>query len=233
MPQPSAEAVAAFLRENPDFLARNPDLYRVLTPPRRVHGEGLADHMAAMLAAERSRIRALESEVNAVVANGRAGTGLILRVRLAVLALMRARDIPEVVTQELPALLGMESCTLAAEPAANRLVPVRRGGPRVWAEQSPVSVPHAGVLQLPRGTVRQLISPGRDAVVRTSPTDLELLHAEAAPLITRDALVRVPVWCGTPVLLAIGAREPSTLPVRQATATLAFLGRAIAAALSR
>jgi uncharacterized protein YigA (DUF484 family) len=176
-----------------------------------VHGERLADHMAAMLAAERARARALEAEVCSVLAAGRASAALTVRVRLAVLALMRAQDVIEAVTQELPALLGIESCTLATEPG-----PVR-----------------PGIIVLPRGAVSRLIGRGRDAVVRPVPTDVELLHAEAAPLVTRDALARVPVWSGGPMLLALGARDPAALPLRQATPALAFLGRAIAAALAR
>ena len=48
-----------------------------------------------------------------------------------------------------------------------------------------------------------------------------------------DALARVPVWTGHPTLLALGARDPNALPAKQSTATLAFLGRAVAAALAR
>ena len=33
--------------------------------------------------------------------------------------------------------------------------------------------------------------------------------------------------------MSLGARDPQTLPARQAAATLAFLGRAVAAALAR
>jgi uncharacterized protein YigA (DUF484 family) len=207
---PAPEAVAAFLHANPDFLAEHPDLYRVLTPPRRVHGERLADHMMAMLLAERRRVRSLEAEMDAAVTAGRAGSGLTIRVRLAVLAMIRSNDVTETVTQELPALLGIETCTLLSE------APDRRG-----------------VLKLPRGMVARLLGPGRDAVVRAVPTDVALLHQEAAPLVMRDALARVPVWTGQPTLLAIGARDPSALPARQVTATLAFLGRAVAAALAR
>ena len=79
----------------------------------------------------------------------------------------------------------------------------------------------------------QLLGPGRDARVRTEVTEAELLHAEAAPLIMRDALVKVPLWCGTPCILALGARESGALPTRQSAQTLAFLGRALAAALAR
>lgn len=214
---PGPEAVAAFLHEHPEFLAERPELFRVLAPPRRVHGERLADHMAAMLAAERDRTRALEAEMESAIAAGRAGTGLAVRVRLAVLALMRATDVVEVVTQELPALLGLETCTLAAEPA-----PQRSPG---W--------PRPGVLPLPRGTVQRLLGNGRDAVVRTAPAEREMLHAEAASLVARDAVARVPLWSTGPVVLALGARDPAALPARQAAPSLVFLGRAVAAALTR
>lgn len=216
-PDPLAEEVAAFLVANPDFLARRPDLYRALTPPRRLHGENLADHMVAMVAAERARLRAIEDEMQDVIAAGRAGAGLALRGRLAVLALMRARDVVDTIAQEWPPLLRVETCSLLAEPR-------RQGGS---------ALPHHGVRALPAGSVARLLGNGRDARVRAEVTDAALLHAEAAPLIARDALVRVPLWCGTPCILAIGAREPMALPARQSVQTLAFLGRTVAAALAR
>ncbi len=225
------EAVAEYLRDNPDFLARRPELYRTLLPPKRVHGEVLADHMAAMIAAERARIRALEEEIQASIADGRAGVALALRVRLAVLALMRARDVVDSVTQELPPLLRVESCNLVAEaPRARAFLPGRMM-PAPMPQET--ALPGTGVRLLPQGMVATLLSRGKDAVIRTSPTETELLHGEAAPLVTRDALVRVPVWCGTPCLLALGAREAAALPARQSQHTFAFLGRAIAAALAR
>lgn len=221
---PLAEEVAAWLAANPDFLARRPDLYRVLVPPRRVHGENLADHMAAMVAAERARVRALEAEIEAALADGRAGASLALRVRLAVLALMRARDIPDTVAQELPPLLRVETCSLLAEPRPAR---------SFLTGSQASGLPRHGVRALPEGMVAKLIGHGRDSRVRTEVTEAELLHAEAAALVQRDALVRVPLWCGTPCMLAIGARETASLPARQSGQTLAFLGRAVAAALSR
>jgi len=185
LPELSAEDVAAFLARHPDFLAARPDLYRLLAPPKRVHGESLADHMAAMLAAERAGARALEGEL-------RAGALLGLRARLAVLALLAARDVAEVVAQEWPALLHVAQCALLT-PAP---------------------------LALSRDVTR------RDGAAITG---AETLHAEAAGLITRDALVRVPLPGGA-ALLVLGARADETLPANE---TLAFLGRALAAALSR
>lgn len=215
-PDPMAEAVAAYLRANPDFLARRPELYRVLHPPRRVHGERLADHMAAMIAVERARLHAIEAELQAALAAGRAGAGLIMRVRLAVLALMRARDVAETVAQELPPLLRVDCAGLLLEPRDARtrpgLPPLRR---------------------LPAGSVARLLGPGREVRIRTEIAEAALLHGEAAPLVQRDALVVVPLCCGTPCLLALGARDPAALPLRQSGQTLAFLGRVVAAALAR
>lgn len=215
-PDLQAEEVEAFLRAHPHFLAERPDIYRVLVPPRRLHGERLADHMAAMLDTERSRARAMEAELRTAIEAGRAGAGLTVRIRLAVLALMRAPDVMEAVTQEIPALLGVETCSLAAEPAPRALLPLP-----------------PGTRLLPAGSVMRLIGRGRDAVVRPQPTETALLHAEAAPLVTRDALARVTLADGPPMLIAVGAREASALPARQSVAVLAFLGRAVAAALSR
>ncbi|CAH0306435.1 DUF484 family protein [Roseomonas sp. CECT 9278] len=211
-----AEEVEAFLRAHPHFLAERPEIYRVLVPPRRLHGERLADHMAAMLDAERARARAMEAEVRAAIEAGRAGAGLTVRIRLAVLALMRAPDVMEAVTQEVPALLGVETCSLLAEAAPRAIPPLP-----------------PGVRMLPAGAVTRLIGRGRDAVVRASPTETVTLHAEAASLVTRDALARVTLADGPPMLIAVGAREAAALPVRQSVAVLAFLGRAVAAALSR
>jgi uncharacterized protein YigA (DUF484 family) len=215
-----AEEVAAYLADHPDFLARRPELFRSLTPPRRIHGENIADHMVAMVAAERARTRGLEAEMRAAIDDGRAGATLMMQVRLAVLALMRSRDVVETVVHELPALLRVESCNLLVESS--------QGNPdRIFGFR------RAGMLSLPAGSVSTLIGRGRDARVRTEVTDATLLHTEAAPLVTRDALVRVPLSCGTPCLLALGARDASALPVRQTTTTFAFLGRIVAAALSR
>ena len=108
-PGPGPDAVEAFLRRHPHFLAERPALYTVLAPPKRVHGEAIADHMAAMIAAERAKMAALEVELARMLAQGRAQDGFSDRIARAVLALMRTRDAVDAVSHELPALLGIES----------------------------------------------------------------------------------------------------------------------------
>ena len=113
--------VARFLRRNPSWLAAQPELWRALEPPRRVHGERLADHMAAMLAAERARAAAM-------TARAAAAAGLSARVHAAVLALIAASDILECVSQEWPGLLGVDAASVCTEGLVpgTRLLPQGR-----------------------------------------------------------------------------------------------------------
>jgi uncharacterized protein YigA (DUF484 family) len=192
--------VEAFLRANPGWLAAHPELYRVLEPPARVHGEGVTDHMAAMLRAQRAH-------VDGLVAAGRATAGLAGRVQDAVLALFRSTDPADCVSGEMPGILAVDAAHLCIE------------------------ADHPGARRLPDGAVARLLD-GRQAVFRTAPTDAWLLHAEAAGLARHDALVRVPGE-GPAALIALLARDQHVLDPAQGVGPLAFLGRAVAAALGR
>lgn len=195
-----SDLVAAFLRANPAWLAEHPELYRLLAPPRRVHGEVLADHMAAML-------RAARAHASALVDAGRAAAGMAERVQAAVLALLSGGDPVECVSTELADLLGIDAVAICVEADT------------------------PGCRALPPRTVARLLD-GRDVVFRDAPPDAVLLHGEAARLARHDALVRVPAH-GPPTLLALASREKRALDPAQGAGALAFLGRAVAAALGR
>lgn len=202
-----AGQIEAFLRANPSWLAENPDLYRVLVPPNRVHGEHLADHMAAMVQIERARATAMAERVDDVLAAGRAAAGLAVRVQEAVLALLRATDKMDCLTGELPGILALDAVHFCVEA----LLP--------------------GVRPLPQGMVGQLLG-GRHVLFRDTVTEARRLHAEAAGLAGHDALVLVP-GAGPPALLALLARDSQMLDPARGAGALTFLGRAVAAALGR
>jgi uncharacterized protein YigA (DUF484 family) len=201
------DEVAAFLRAHPRFLADNPDLYGGLVPPRRVHGETLADHMTAMVLTARAHASAMAERADDVLAAGRASAGLAARVQEAVLALMRAQDKVDCITTELPSLLAVDSVALCAE----------------------AELP--GARMLPAGTVARLLG-SRAAVFREGGPEADLLHGEAADLAQHEALVLVPGQ-GPPALLALVVRDGECLNPTQGAGALAFLGRAVAAALGR
>ncbi len=211
VPEPAdAARVSSFLRDHPSFLAEHPELYRVLVPPMRVHGDALADHMAAMLRAERGHAAAMADRADGVLAAGRAAAGLAARVQAAVLALIRASDPADCIAAEMPGILAVDSATLCMEDPDGLMQGVRR---------------------LPPGKVAALLG-GRDVAFRDAPADAVLLHAEAAALARHDALIRVPGE-GPPALLALMTRDSRMLDPAQGAGALTFLGRAVAAALRR
>lgn len=111
--------IAAFLRANPGWLAAHPELYAVLEPPRRLHGEAIADHMAAMLDQARRH-------GTAAAGGRRAADGFMQLVQDAVLALVRAPDPAWCLQNDVPGLLRLESVRLCAEfdlQGAARLIP--------------------------------------------------------------------------------------------------------------
>ncbi len=211
--------VARFLSDHPDWLATRTELYRRMAPPRRVHGETLADHMAAMIEAARQRAALMTEQAETVLQAGRAAIGLGERVREAVLALIRAGDIAECVEADLPRLLGIDGAALCVETGAD----------------TAAGAPTAGLRAVPPTTVARLLG-GRDVRLRAAPADAALLHGAAAGLAAYDALVRVPAAGLPPMLLALASRD---VPILEAgleagsggSAALAFLGQAMAARL--
>lgn len=208
-----AAFVEAFLRAHPDFLAARPALYRALVPPRRVHGDRLADHMAAMLAAERAQAALLRERLEALVAAGRANAAIQARAQRAVLAVLAAREPAEafdVIVQDWPALLGVDVVAVGAEA---RALPLAR--------------------PLPRGLVARLVPPAAPVALRPEARETETLYGEAAALVASDALARLPLPGGGEALLACGVREAGAYEPRQGTEVIAFLAAAAAAALTR
>ncbi|MGH7068373.1 MAG: hypothetical protein ACREFO_16690 [Acetobacteraceae bacterium] len=205
LPEPAA--VAAFLRANPGWLAENPDLYRTLLPPVRVHGEPLADHMAAMLEVARA-------EANNALAAGRAGRSLAGRIEEAILALVRATDPVAALSAELPALLAVDAVTLGLEAE----IPGARALP-------------TGMIDRLFGKDEVRLS-SRGTAAFPNASENVLLHGEAAALARYEALVRLP-GTAVPALIALACRDPFAAPARSARAPLMLLGRAAAAALER
>lgn len=169
------EGVEAWLRANPDFLARRPALYGALQPPRRWHGPVLADHMEAMI--EQSR-----RETARVLEAGRARQSLGARVAEAVLALLRAADALECAAEEWPALLALESVRVLAEaPPRRHLAALRPGeAARLLPEARPVIRPATGCAAL-HGEAAPVVA--REALVPAGPGRLLVLGAREAVLL--------------------------------------------------
>ncbi len=202
--QIEASGVEAFLRAHPDFLARRPHLYALLAPPRRVHGERLADHMAAMIDQARGREAAL-------IAARRAEAKLAERARRAVLALLVARspaEVIEVVEGEWPSILGVDVVSLGIE------------GTSIF-----------GLRRLPRGFVRRTLGTAA-ALVRDRLTERETIHGEAAGLVASDVLARFTLG-GAAGLVAFGWRDAVRGGLASGAETYTFLACVLESCLAR
>ena len=208
-----AAMVETFLRANPAFLAEHPALYRALTPPRRVHGERMADHMTAMLEAERARAAELRGTLEELIAQARANQANQARANQAILALLAARTPAEaldIIGQDWPDLLGVDVVTICAEGRAV-----------------------TGARPLARGTVARLLPSSGPIALRPQATDTEALYGEAAALVASDALARLTLANGGEGMLACGSRDAGHFEPRQGTELVAFLAAAVSIALGR
>ena len=172
-----AARIEAWLRAHPAFLAERPGLYAVLAPPQRFHGEVLADHMAAIIAAGRAEWRQ-------VLDAGRARDAFAARIGEAVLALMQATDARDCLLHACPALLGLEHADLLPRRAEAPLL--LRDVPQASADWHGAAAPlirREALLDLGAET---LVLGARDpAALPNAPESLRLLARAAAAALAR------------------------------------------------
>lgn len=219
--EPSAAAVAAFLRRHPDFFRVNPDLLDALALPAPKSGDGkVIDLRAAMVERLRGQVESMTLLRDEMVAAGRGNLQVQARTHEAVLALLAARSFEQLIeraTGDLATILDVDVAALGVE----------RSNPRT-AEGALPPVRLGGVFQLETGTVDGLIGPGRVTRLREATTGDPLLYGGGAGLVRSDALVRLTISRQTPpALLALGARDEGHFHAGQGTELLQFLGQVL------
>lgn len=205
---PSPEEVEAFLRANPGFLARRPDLLADILPERPLGGN-VADLQAHALRHLREEMEDLRSGAEELILNARNNLSLQNQTLDAALALLHADSFPQlvrVITDDLPLRLNLDLITLCVEPglpAADALY----------------------VQELPQGAVDALIGTNTALRLRPRVTGNDALHGAGAGLVRSDALVRLPLANPAlpPALLALGSRQADAFHPGMATDLLSFL----------
>lgn len=208
MPEPTAEAVADFLRRHPDFLARNQELLSALTPPSRWDsGDTVVDMQQFMVEQLRREADNLRETARHVIDTSRNNMATQTRVHTAVLMLLGAHtpeDLIRVAIHDLPLPLGVDAVALAFEPG----------------EDEPIEA------ALEPGTVDRLMGEDRDSVlVSDFNDDAGLFDGEHGP-VRSAALARLRAGPGAPPgIIALGSRSRGTFHPRQGTELLVFLAR--------
>jgi uncharacterized protein YigA (DUF484 family) len=207
--------VAAYLRQNPDFLDRHPDVLQWLRAPARDIGDGVLDFQHFMLERLRHDYARLQDERKNLIATSRGNLASQCRVHKAVLAMLRAssfEQLLQIVTTDLAILIDVDVITLGVESTASHTS----------------RLPLNGIHLLRSGTVDKLLGPNRDGLLCTDIHGDPALFGEAAGLVRSQALLRLSFGRSAPVgLMCIGTRNPDTFQPGLGTELLSFLARTL------
>lgn len=210
--QLSKDDIINWLRHNPDFLSRNPEVCDFLTPPKATSGKGVADfqyYMVQRLKADRDDV--LES-AREIVETSRTNMNNQARIHKAVLMLLEARtfeDFIRIITMDFMAILNVDIISLAVE-ADGQTIP---------------QITFSGVRAMSAGTV-DLLMKDRAIQLENHIHGFEDLYGGGAGLVKSQALVRLPIADGAPpALLAFGSRDPAMFEPGQGTELISFLGQ--------
>ncbi|MBU6475852.1 MAG: DUF484 family protein [Alphaproteobacteria bacterium] len=203
------EAVLAYLKSNPDFFDAHPDALPVVD-----RGTGVVDFQQKMLGKlknDKSKVQQLQREL---IENVRANMNNQTRIQAAVLTVLEAdsfEEFVELVTQQLPVILDVDTINLIIESASKEVPFVNLSGIR-FAKA---------------GTVTKWLSTG-DALLQDNIQGHEELFGPGAGLVRSHALVRLEISEDTPSgIIAFGSRDPEAFMPNHAVDQIGFLAQVV------
>ena len=207
-------AIAAYLVDHPDFVQRHPALLRTLTPPTIDRGKGVVDFQRFMVARLQNDVDQLNTENTALIHTARANAHSQSRIQGAVLALLEARSLGqllEILTGDLMDILDVDVIAMVVE-------------------SNGVDLPHvaaSGIRIVEQGAVGEWLGK-RDVLLQGGIEGDPAIYGPGAGLIRSEALLKLTISSRTPVgLVAFGSRDADLFHDGQGTELIAFLGGAI------
>lgn len=214
-PQITADDVIDYLKDNPDFLAKNPDVIDILVPEKdRSNGRKVADFRYYLVEKARSDKEKLQAQTETIVENVRSNMNNQARIHAATLKLLEAHSFEEfiqVLTMDLAAMLGTDIVTLVVESNGHDLEYLHTSGIRIVAP----------------GMVSAVMKDS-DSVLADNIFGDEDLFGGGSGLVKSQALLRIDVSLSTPpALLAFGSRDPDMFKEGQGTEQITYLARVV------
>jgi hypothetical protein len=209
------ERVAEYLDRNRDFFVARAELLERMTPPPRWSRGAVIDLQHRWVDILKGELAGLRDCATSVIETSRANLDIQIRTHVAVLALLQASDLAElvdVVTRDLPVVLAVDAVRLVFEAGADNGPPV------------PVSVP-----VLEAGGFDDLIAAEKDvALLPEMAPDAAGRLFGAGSGVQSAALVRLDLGDRDgAALLAFGAGTAGVFSPRQGAELLRFLGEVV------
>lgn len=207
-----AKQVKNFLKQNPDFLIKNPELFNVLIPPNRSTGEDVVDFQNMMIEKIKSNLEDLQYNQGNLIDTSRNNLTTQVQVHEASLSLFDAKDITHlahIVTHDWADMLHIDVIRICFE------------------EDHPIAPPALKEIAiLPENCVAESL--GRDDIIQLrGDVDVSInIFGPAKSLIKAEALIRIPdTKYNPPGILAFGSRDADMFYPGQGTELLRFLGK--------
>ena len=220
---PNEDQVIAYLRRNPDFLFRHPELLLVLSPPSRwTSADGIVDMQVFIIDRLRDELEQVKGAAEHIIHTSRSNLSTQARTHQAVVALLEATDVPSLaraVAEDLPQYLDVDIANLCLEPPAASH-PALTQSPIRWLA--------------PGDVTRLLGGEDRDCALNDEMPGDPLMFGDGASLVQSSAIVRLMTDDPCPIgVIALGSRHGKTFHTGQGTELLSFLAHVIGACLSR
>ena len=210
----SSDDIVAYLRDNPDFLQKNPEACDLLIPPKPVKGKGVADFQSYMIERLKADKEDFVETTKEIVANSRANMNNQQRVHAAVLRVLEAENFDDFIhsiTMDIATILDVDIAVLVVEGDGTSIPHIQTSGIRI----------------IPEGTTAKWM-PDTDIILQDDITGSEAIYGGGANLVRSQILLRVDISMETPpALLAFGSRDPNMFSEGQATDQILFLARVI------
>lgn len=210
----SAEQVAQWLRDNPDFFHQHPEALEILRLPAGTGVRGVVDFQSVLverLKTDKTKASKLQKEL---IETFRANMNNQSRIHTAVLVLLEAESFEEVVetiTQDFPVLLDVDTASLIIESTSKEVPFIHQAGMRFARA----------------GTVNRWLGTG-DALLQANVNGQEDIFGPGAGLVKSQALLRLEISPDTPAgILAFGSRDPDMFQPDQAIDQIGFLAQVV------
>jgi len=223
-PEITADQVRSFLKNNPDFLIKNPDVMGEVDAPERDLGDGVIDFQHYMVKNLQKDTKALRSRYDVLVDYCRDNMSVQTLVHQAALKLIRTRSLEqllEVLTLDMVSLFDVDVVRMAME-AETRF-------DTSYGEQN-----YSGIIFIEPGVVDDALGVNKNVLLvedcqANMPAGFEQIFADCDDMIASCALLRLELeTVGKHILLAFGVRYKDRFHPGQGIELLHFLAQIVA-----
>ncbi len=207
-----ASEIRKYLKQHPDFLIKNPDLFNILTPPDRSTSDEVVDFQNMMIEKIKNNLKEMQNNQGNLIDTSRNNLTTQAQVHEATLSLLDAVDINHLchmVSRDWPDNLHIDVIRICFE----------QDHKTSFTDLKEIS-------SISKGSVDKYL--GKDDIVqlRGNVEVSEDIFGPAKSLIKAEALIKIPATDSNPPgILAFGSRDADMFYAGQGTELLRFLGK--------